>query len=417
MYSKFRAFLPRVEKILFFLTILLLPTQLGKHFWPSSSFIYSLRIDYLSPTLYLWDLLSLSLITAFILNSLASKQKLNINNKFLFFLLFFLLTQSMSILIAVNPQGSLVRLKEYIISGLFALYLSSKSFPEIKPFFIWGLTISTLFTCLLAIFQFLFGHSLGFWILGERSFSVSTPLIAKFNFYEQVFLRPYATFPHPNMLSAFLVLTLPIILLQIPKRFNHLKQIFGLLVSSAVFITFSRPGLGIITLEMILLLRRFWKLLLILGVIIAPLMVVRFVSIFTFDTLAVLRRQELSEFAIKTFLENPLAGIGLNNFINILAADKILVGTSRFLQPAHNIFLLIASETGLLGLLGFLALLISAFWNNLQSRTSLSKILLGNLLIIIILGFFDHYFLTLPQGQRLFFLILGLSFTKRNNKS
>jgi len=417
MYSKFLNILPRLENSLLFLVILFLPTQLGKHFWPDFSFIYSLRIDYLSPTIYFWDLLVAGLITIFCANSFIKKQIPTLNSKYIFFLLFFLLTQSMSILIASNPEGSLVRLKEYLVAGLFGLYLASKPFGGIKRLFYWTLTLSVLLTCLLAITQFLLGHSLGLWVLGERNFSISTPLIAKFNFYEHVFLRPYATFPHPNMLSAFLVLTLPIVLIGIPSKFNRLKQMFGLLISGTVFITFSRPGLFLITLQTILLFRRFWKLLLILGVIIAPLLVVRFVSVFTFDTLAVLRRQELSDYAITAFLQNPLAGIGLNNFINVLAADKVLVGTSRFLQPVHNIFLLVLAETGLLGFIGLLGLLITAIISNFKRKDQLSKVLLGNLFMIIFLGFFDHYFLTLPQGQRLFFLILGLSFAKRLNNS
>lgn len=413
MYLSFRSQLPRIEKTLFFLVILFLPTQLGKHFWPDFSFIYSLRIDYLSPTIFFWDLLTLSLLISFLLGFLLNKKLPTLNNKYLFFFLFFLLTQSMSILSASNPEGSLVRLKDYLVVGLLGLYVASKNFNQIKTLFFTSLLASVFFTSLLALFQFLLGHSLGLWILGERSFTVTTPLIAKFNFYEQVFLRPYATFPHPNMLAAFLVLTLPILLLGLPAKFNYLKQILGLLISTTVFITFSRPALFLMTVQSTLLFRRFWKLLLILGVIVTPLLVVRFVSVFTFDTLAILRREELSQYAIKTLLDNPLAGIGLNNFINVLAADEVLVGTSRFLQPVHNIFLLVLAETGILGLLGLLGLLLTAIYNNFKQTDKFSRVLLGNLFMIIFLGFFDHYFLTLPQGQRILFLILGLSF-KRN---
>src|SRR5581483_7422034 len=46
-----------LEKLLFFLSILFLPSQLGKHFWPTFSYVEGIRIDYLSPTLYLTDVL------------------------------------------------------------------------------------------------------------------------------------------------------------------------------------------------------------------------------------------------------------------------------------------------------------------------------------------------------------------------
>lgn len=404
--------LQKSEQILLFLNIFLLPTQLGKHFWPNFSFIYSLRIDYLSPTIYLWDLSVLVLIIIWLTRSFIKPKSLTLNHKFLFLLLFFLLTQSMSILNASNPEGSLVRLKEYFVAGTFGLYLASKNFNQIKKIFYFGILLSLLLTCLLAVSQFLLGHSVGFWILGEREFSVSTPLIARFNFYEHIFLRPYATFSHPNMLAAFLILSLPIVLLSIPQKFSKSKLVLGLLTVATIFITFSRSGLILMVIQSSIIFRRFWKLLLILIVLTTPLIFVRLASIFTFDTLAVLRREQLSNYAIKIFLENPFAGVGLNNFINVLAFDEVLVGTSRFLQPVHNIFLLILSETGLLGLLGILVLMLPAFWNNISRTDSLSRVLLGNLLMIIFLGLFDHYFLTLPQGQRLLFMLLGLSFRK-----
>src|SRR3989344_9415701 len=42
--------------LFFYLLILFLPTQLGRHFWPNFSFVSGIRIDYLSPTLYATDI-------------------------------------------------------------------------------------------------------------------------------------------------------------------------------------------------------------------------------------------------------------------------------------------------------------------------------------------------------------------------
>lgn len=401
--------LDKLEKLLFFLTIIFLPTQLGKHFWPDFSSVYSLRIDYLSPTLYFWDLLVLFLLLVHLLKLQITNSPLRINKTAGVTLLIFLLTQFASIFTASNSGGSLVRLKEYFVSGLFGLYIASASFEVIKKPFITGLLVAVVFSCLLGIAQFLTGGSLGFWVLGERDFSVATPLISKFNFYDRIFLRPYATFSHPNMFAGFLIATLPILLSGLSNSLRGFKIMLTLLVSSTVFITFSRPGLVLVGIYFLVLFKRLWKLLLLLAVVIAPIVMVRFVSIFTYDTLAVLRRQELSEFALRTFTAHPVFGIGLNNFINTLASTEVLVGTSRFLQPVHNIFLLSLSETGILGFIGLLGILGGAIWFNLKKPNPLSVSLLTSLLIIIFLGFFDHYFLTLPQGQRLLFVIFGLS--------
>jgi hypothetical protein len=269
----------------------------------------------------------------------------------------------------------------------------------------------------LAIAQFLLGHSVGLWLIGERSFSVTTPLIARFNFYEKVFLRPYATFPHPNMLAAFLVIVLPLLNYGIPGKLKNFKLVNTFLSASAVFVTFSRPSLILIGLQIILMFKKFWKILLILGVLTTPLIFVRLSSIFTFDNLAVLRRRELSEYALFLFQQYPVFGVGLNNFINVLASDHILVGTSRFLQPVHNIFLYTLAETGLVGLAGLSLFIGTSLIINLKSKSPFARVLVGSLFMIIFLGLFDHYFLTLPQGQRLFFLILGLSFSRTINNS
>src|SRR5476651_2543095 len=47
----------KLSLLFFYLLILFLPTQLGKHFWPNFSFVYGIRVDYLSPTIYISDIL------------------------------------------------------------------------------------------------------------------------------------------------------------------------------------------------------------------------------------------------------------------------------------------------------------------------------------------------------------------------
>jgi ATP sulfurylase len=65
------------------------------------------------------------------------------------------------------------------------------------------LPVSVVISALIAFLQIIFGRDIGLWILGERDFSLSTTSIATFNWYGQIFLRPYATFPHPNVFAAF----------------------------------------------------------------------------------------------------------------------------------------------------------------------------------------------------------------------
>lgn len=393
--------LKRIEYGLLFLTLLFLPTQLGKHFWPDFSFVYSLPIDYLSPTVYFWDILVGLLFFIFLL------RKGHINQLALNLAFFFILTQGVSLFGSANLGAGFVRLEQYLIACLFGVYLASSKLKEIKSVIFWGLTLALLGESVLAILQFIKGGTLGFWILGERTFSLSTPGIAKFDFYGLQFLRPYGTFPHPNVLAGFMI----IIALLLSKWRRPAPAIF--LAGLIVLLTVSRvaiiTGLG----SAFFLLKKKGRILLLLAVLLMlPILYTRFSSAFNFDALSFIRREEQAEIATAMWLQSPLLGKGLNNFIPA-ASDQLLAGPSRFLQPVHNIFLLALAETGLVGLSGFLILIgfpifmLFKRYSILYTQYSILTIWA----VIIFLGLFDHYFLTLPQGYRLLFLVWGLSFS------
>lgn len=394
----------RAEHVLLFLTLLFLPTQLGKHFWPQFSYIYSLKIDYLAPTLYFWDLLVLILIIVWV------SRKGPVNKLSLNLFLLFILTQIWSLIpSSVNLGAGIVRVEQYLICGLFGVYLASQPFNTISQRIFSPLVIAIFFESVLAIAQFFKGGTIGLWILGERSFSITTAGIAKFDFYGREFLRPYATFPHPNVLAAFLVITL--LLLSLGKSKVSMTTVSTILGGIAVFMTVSRAVLVAGVVAGLLLLTKRWKMVLVLLILIlSPLLFTRFASIFNYDQLTFLRREELNEAAFNMFLSSPIFGIGLNNFIPA-ASDKLLAGPSRFLQPVHNIFLLTLSETGVIGVMGLIGLIgypIFALLKLSPKPYTLNPLLLvwGT---IFFLGLFDHYFLTLPQGYRLLFLVWGLS--------
>ena len=88
-----------------------------------------------------------------------------------------------------------------------------------------------------------------------------------------------------------------------------------------------------------------------------------------------------------------------------------ITSTTRFLQPVHNIFLLILSETGLIGLAGFLYLLGSKLQQlrlRQKSEQVLNlKIFLIPLLTLLFLGLFDHYPFTIQQSLLLLFTLIN----------
>lgn len=394
----------KLESFLLFLTLLFLPTQLGKHFWPQFSYIYSLPIDYLSPVIYFWDLLVILLITVFILR----KQK--VNKLALNIFLLFILSQIISLIAypfsGLNLGAGLVRAEQYFTAGLFGVYIASKNIDKKKSIFIWALGLAILGQSALSILQFFKGGTIGLWILGERTFSISTPGIARFDFYGKEFLRPYATTPHPNVLAAVMLVTAILIL-----WFRKSERIIALLAAIPIMLTVSRAAIAAGFISFLFLLGKKGRIIMILAVIVLlPILYTRFNSLLNFDNVSLLRREELSAVAIKVFLSAPLLGVGLNNFIPS-ASNELLVGPSRFLQPVHNIFLLSLVETGLVGFVGFIGLISFAIWKVRKERT-----LLLVWLVIIFLGMFDHFFLTLPQGYRLLFLIWGISMSVNPHK-
>ena len=104
------------------------------------------------------------------------------------------------------------------------------------------------------------------------------------------------------------------------------------------------------------------------------------------------------------FEKNPVLGVGLNNFYNNLNpfSEKIFL-----IQPVHNIFILVLSQTGIIGFLFLLSILILGFVKMIKLKTNKPKYLFCLFFSVCFLGMFDHYFLTLQQGQLLFTIFLA----------
>ena len=301
------------------------------------------------------------------------------------------------------------------------------------------LLISLFYEVFLASWQLLKQGSLGglWWWLGERTFSANTPFIAQAIIHGQLVLRPYATLPHPNVLSAFLVVnfTWTFFFLILQKKFQIVNTFF---LFFSAFLTFfgtlfslSRVSLLVLFGTMIALfgLKKNARLLLLAPIITGILFFSGWLNIlwFRFFSLTETSAQSyqlrwiLNQLAVRLFLDNPLAGVGLNHFLYVVQQrDGLEMGAVRFLQPAHSVYLLIAAETGVVGLFLLGALLLAALKkimaeSNFEIKT-VKMLLLGQLLIF---GLFDHYLYTLQQGLLLSAVSLGIIFSNlllKNNR-
>lgn len=326
----------------------------------------------------------------------------------------------------------------------FSLYALSCTLLDFKKIFssaVLVLSFGILWTSFLAIFQFYRQQSLGLWFLGERSFNISTPGISQLLYSDQLFLRPYATFPHPNLLGAYLALFLPWTLFFLLKEKKEVKIlafllptfIFGFL---ALFLTFSRTswlvGFGSTFLILAnfgwqkkkqflssLRLQIFFVLVIFLALtslflFIGPLILERFLTITTSDSHSLVLRAKFAKAAISMFLFAPIFGLGPGNFIPNLPHFWQLQETIRILQPAHNLILLVLAEVGIVGALSLTLLFVSTFFGLLHFRQKEKETALLFVLCLVgvfFLSMFDHYFWTLQQGVFIFWLVLGLSWS------
>lgn len=289
---------------------------------------------------------------------------------------------------------------------------------------------SGIFQSILAIGQFVTQHDLGLGFLGENVLGSNIAGVAKIEVFGEKFIRAYGTFPHPNILGAFLLFCLASLTGRGFVR-SHKTSTFLTLASIpfltlGLLLTFSRAVLlvGIFTLAFFIFFRSYggksmpfmWIFigsLVIFSIILLPYLQARLAL--NLDEQALALRVLYTKNAFEIIFENPLFGVGPGQFT--LAQENLMPPaflSSWANQPAHNIYLLLASEAGLPALLFFLWLSVTVIGRFFLRGKLLSNASFGVPLLIafLLIGFFDHFFLTFQQGSLLFWLTLGLAGAK-----
>jgi len=215
-------------------------------------------------------------------------------------------------------------------------------------------------------------------------------------------LRPYGTFPHPNVAAAFLTLSLIFIW---PQRKGFLFSFAGILITA------SKSALISLSTYLIFSQNKLRNALIIFFtslVIIAVLLG----SVNQSQISTISERLLLTQAAFDIAVKNPLFGVGSGNFIKEIA-DLNLFSQSevRLLQPVHNIFLIILAENGIIGLILF-SLLVLITLRNVNSKKKI-----GLFLSILVFASLDHFFWTLNQGRILLWLSLAFINSPKTDNS
>lgn len=394
-------------KLIFRALVFFLPTQLAYHFWPDWALVFGIRVDYLAPAVYLTDILGLVLVLLYFFQN---KKEGGFPKKDLRVLIPFAALVLLNILLARAPAAALFRWFKLIEFSLIFLVVKNSKQINFYEDFLKPLIFSSFLISIVGILQFAKGQTLGgpLYFLGERNFNLFTPGISLAKIFNKDFLRAYSTFSHPNSLAGFLSVAASTLFLTKKKLFKGKAQllIFGTIVF-CLAITFSLGAFLALALSFTFhhFLKKRPQILIYLILVLSA-----GILLFTTKNLPlslpenIKERLVLAENAKTIFLQRPILGIGLNNF----TAAKV----SWILQPVHNIYLLVLTETGLLGL----SLAIFVFYDSLKKSSRFKNpAIFISLLLILITGLVDHYSLTLQQNTLLFFLVLGYS-QKRDNK-
>ena len=292
-----------------------------------------------------------------------------------------------------------------------------------RTIFLWLIVFLAIFESLIGFTQVVLQGSIGLYKLGEPHLDLLDSTISKTIVSDGGrLLRAYGTFPHPNILGAFLLIGL-IIFIYLIKNFqikSGIIIIFFILLLGLT-LTFSRAawlvgGIGLMGFLGYAGLRNrndfkknkdiFLIIVLIIFVLTTIFQWAVFPKLnFSFQEPAINLRLTYLKMGWEIFKENPILGVGLGNEVFYAKKSGLFerLGLKQELQkqPIHNMYLLILSELGLIGLILFLMFIFLTLKNILKRMESVIWLtLLG-------LGLFDHFLWTIPVGQVMFW---GIAF-------
>lgn len=403
-----------MHRLSLFLLLLSFPLQLGFHFWPSSSFLLGLPIDYLSPTIYLTEIFLLF----YLLTSLPLLQKIFKNKNVRYLTFIFLLFFLFNTIFSLSPFTSLWAW--FKLFSYYLLFLSLTQEKKLLHHLRSPLLLSTSIIILLQFLQLFHQSSLQgiFYFLGERYFNLTTPFIAKINLFSTQFIRPYSTFSHPNSLAGYLLLVFVLSQAYFPYLY------FLLPLFLAIIFTFSK--MAIFALFISLLPSLLFPVIISLSLIFSlypffiSLLPSAFFSSSFFLSLpsTISQRLTLSRPILSIFQQNFFTGTGLRS--SLFSLPQALSPSSLLpanLQPVHSLTTLSFLELGSPFI--FIPFLLKRkfhFFSKIRLSSLSKKLLLSTLLVVFLTGSVDHYWWTLPQNQLILTLIFAIIFNHDLNK-
>jgi putative inorganic carbon (HCO3(-)) transporter len=304
---------------------------------------------------------------------------------------------------------------------------SVKNDVDVK-FLIAGLMLGLLLQALIGAYQGISGRPLGLFFLDEIAD------VKKQELSVGLANRVQGTIGHPNSYAMYLVMVIPFTLASLFSRIKHsFKVLAGIMLCLscvALIFTLARMAwinfLVIISIVLMLAVRRkrissravIWIVgagsLILLGLILfgPDIILSRLTSS---DQGSAYSRFTLARTALAIIKDHPFVGVGLNNYSLVSTQYGATVIGPQFV--VHNAYLLIAAETGLVGLAAFLSflatLLIQAWRIIVQAPNDIVWIVGVGIFSAFIAfathGMVDYAMLSSPQVITQFWLLAGMS--------
>ena len=248
--------------------------------------------------------------------------------------------------------------------------------------------------------------------------------------------RIYASFPTPNSFGCYLSMVIPFVAVQLFRKSSYRasKILHGslfILLFICLILTVSRGAwfafLGS-TLFLSIWIHGLGVFFLILGIVMViiqpfchPFIKERLANFFIFSDSSSMDRKFIWQAGWKMFVSSPWIGVGIGTFMDNFK-KFIAVDYKYTAAYAHNCYLQMASEIGIIGLMAFLSILAVFFYQGIktlksQERTFHWYILLASLAGI--LGYcvqmgVDTILYSLDLGM-LFWLVLGMGVAAMRN--
>ncbi|XLQ20711.1 MAG: O-antigen ligase family protein [Candidatus Moraniibacteriota bacterium] len=426
--------LHKINNYLFYTFIFLIPWHtiyiVREVFYGSEKWQYGTIGIYLSDiSLFLWIILSIYLYKDKIFEYITQNQKLII------LAIILSLWSFLSIFWATDKMLAFYfALKLSIIIDLFFLIqivpLKIKTISII-------LIISAFLQSILGLLQFITQQTFSQKFLGLNTYDVWHGGTAIINTDTERWLRIYGGFPHPNIFAGFMLCALLVSLYLYLEEKQNLYKFILLLISSFftanILLTFSRT-IWITTLLCIFFIiiyiykNKKYKLKQVLpfSLVTASTIILLFVfyqSIFSIRTSqdSTLTHNSITDRTLyinqskNLFQESPLLGTGVGNYTNTLHTLSQNTNPIWQTQPVHNVYLLIISELGLIGIIIFTSFIFYILYNIYLQRKNINLSQFMFILLFIsflFISLFDHWPWTSHFGLLSFFILAGLSLKK-----